>query len=150
MGRVSRGRGWLARRDDLGGDNFLVGVEQRINQLAKLAVVAAQFVEISGTLMRRHLQSGINNRLFRIRRRTHGRQFSIGSYFGASLVPLNVCHSSHSLICPRDFIRICGLPWNSETTPCTTTTLFTYCRSRSGLNSAGLSAILKARVNEPA
>jgi len=41
-------------------------MEQRINQLAKLAVVAAQFVEISGALMRRQLERALHNVLFTI------------------------------------------------------------------------------------
>src|ERR1043165_6779641 len=64
-------------------------MEQRIHQLPKLEVVAAHLVEISGALMDRQLQSGINNRFFRIRRRTH-RVAHGGSLRGAERSPVFV------------------------------------------------------------
>jgi hypothetical protein len=50
-----------------------VGVEQGVNELAELAVVAAQLVQIGRPLLGRHLQSGINDTLFGFKRGGHGK-----------------------------------------------------------------------------
>jgi hypothetical protein len=42
-------------------------MEQGVNQLAQLLVVAAQLVEVSSPLVGRHLQSRIDNAFFRVR-----------------------------------------------------------------------------------